>query len=69
MESLEAENRALRDQIEEMEKNAPDMAKLDKHFRILEDDKRKFEDYNQNVQGSSIWSRSARFSASKDSIS
>lgn len=51
MESLEAENRALRDQIEEMEKNAPDMAKLDKHFRILEDDKRKFEDYNQNVQG------------------
>ncbi|PWY87842.1 HEC/Ndc80p family protein [Aspergillus sclerotioniger CBS 115572] len=51
MEALEAENRALRDQIEEMEKNAPDMAKLDKHFRILEDDKRKFEDYNQNVQG------------------
>ncbi|PWY92614.1 hypothetical protein BO70DRAFT_327883 [Aspergillus heteromorphus CBS 117.55] len=51
MEALEAENRTLRDQIEEMEKNAPDMAKLDKHFRILEDDKRKFEDYNQNVQG------------------
>lgn len=48
---LEAENRALRDQIEEMESNAPDMAKLDKHFRILEDDKRKFEDYNQNVEG------------------
>ncbi|BDD56848.1 kinetochore-associated Ndc80 complex subunit ndc80 [Monascus purpureus] len=51
MEALEAENRALRDQLEEMQKNAPDMAKLDKHFRILEDDKRKFEDYNQNVQG------------------
>ncbi|KAL4896914.1 HEC/Ndc80p family-domain-containing protein [Aspergillus ambiguus] len=51
MEVLEAENRSLRDQIEELEKNAPDMAKLDKHFRILEDDKRKFEDYNQNVQG------------------
>ncbi|OXV06125.1 hypothetical protein Egran_06109 [Elaphomyces granulatus] len=51
MEVLEAENRALRDQIEELEKNAPDIAKLDKHFRILEDDKRKFEDYNQNVQG------------------
>ncbi|KAH2008341.1 kinetochore-associated Ndc80 complex subunit ndc80 [Aspergillus fumigatus] len=51
MQVLEAENRALRDQIEELEKNAPDMAKLDKHFRILEDDKRKFEDYNQNVQG------------------
>lgn len=51
MEALEAENRNLREQIEEMEKNAPDMAKLDKHFRILEDDKRKFEDYNQNVKG------------------
>lgn len=51
LESLEAENRSLREQIEELEKNAPDMAKLDKHFRILEDDKRKFEDYNQNVKG------------------
>jgi kinetochore protein NDC80 len=51
MQVLEAENRALRDQIEELEKNAPDVAKLDKHFRILEDDKRKFEDYNQNVEG------------------
>ena len=51
MQALEAENRSLRDQIVEMEKSAPDMAKLDKHFRILEDDKRKFEDYIQNVQG------------------
>ncbi|KAJ5584527.1 uncharacterized protein N7459_004327 [Penicillium hispanicum] len=51
MEALEAENQALREQMEELEKNAPDMVKLDKHFRILEDDKRKFEDYNQNVQG------------------
>jgi kinetochore protein NDC80 len=51
MQVLEAENRALRDQTEELEKSAPDMAKLEKHFRILEDDKRKFEDYNQNVQG------------------
>ncbi|KAJ5434224.1 hypothetical protein N7491_004819 [Penicillium cf. griseofulvum] len=51
MEALEVENRALRDQIEEVEKSAPDIAKLDKHFRILEDDKRKFEDYNQNVKG------------------
>ncbi|KAK2783795.1 kinetochore-associated Ndc80 complex subunit ndc80 [Emmonsiellopsis sp. PD_33] len=51
MQDLEAENRDLRDQIEEMEKSAPDMAKLEKHFRILEDDKRKFEDYNQNVEG------------------
>ncbi|EAS32540.3 HEC/Ndc80p family protein [Coccidioides immitis RS] len=51
MQTLEAENRALRDQIEELEKSAPDMAKLEKHFKILEEDKRKFEDYNQNVQG------------------
>ncbi|WEW55050.1 kinetochore-associated Ndc80 complex subunit ndc80 [Emydomyces testavorans] len=51
MHALEEENRALRDQIEELEKNAPDMAKLEKHFKILEDDKKKFEDYNQNVQG------------------
>lgn len=51
MQVLEADNRALRDQIEELEKVAPDIAKLDKHFRILEGDKRKFEDYNQNVQG------------------
>lgn len=51
MQVLDAENRSLRDQIEELEKNAPDMAKLDKQFRILEDDKRKFEDYIQNVQG------------------
>lgn len=51
MDALEAENQNLREQIEELEKNAPDMAKLDKHFRILEDDKRKFEDYNQNVKG------------------
>ncbi|KAL4873416.1 putative kinetochore protein ndc80 [Aspergillus spectabilis] len=51
MQVLDAENRALRDQIEELEKNAPNMAKLDKQFSILEDDKRKFEDYIQNVQG------------------
>lgn len=51
MQSLEAENRAVRDQIEEMEKSAPDVAKLDQHFRILEDDKRKFEDYNHNIEG------------------
>lgn len=48
---LEAENKALKDQIEDFEKNAPDVAKLDRHFEILEDDKRKFENYNQNVQG------------------
>lgn len=46
----DAEHEALKAQIEEVEKSAPDIAKLDKHFKILEDDKRKFEDYNSNVQ-------------------
>lgn len=48
---LEAEHKALQVQVEELEKSAPDVAKLDKHFRILEDDKRKFEEYNTNVEG------------------
>ncbi|EEQ27843.1 kinetochore-associated Ndc80 complex subunit ndc80 [Microsporum canis] len=51
LQALEEENRSLRDQLEELEKNAPDIAKLEKHFKILEDDKKKFEDYNDNVQG------------------
>ncbi|KAF3491513.1 uncharacterized protein GIQ15_01030 [Arthroderma uncinatum] len=51
LQALEEENRSLRDQLEELEKNAPDIAKLEKHFKILEDDKKKFEDYNENVQG------------------
>lgn len=51
MRALEEENQSLRNQIEELERNTPDMAKLEKHFRILEDDKQKFEDYNENVQG------------------
>ena len=51
MKILEAENEALRQQIAEAEAGAPDVAKLEKHFRILEDDKRKFEEYNTNVEG------------------
>ncbi|OJJ51483.1 hypothetical protein ASPZODRAFT_12304 [Penicilliopsis zonata CBS 506.65] len=51
MQALEAENRALRDQLEELEKNAPNMAKLDKDFKILEGDQKKFEDYNRNIEG------------------
>ena len=46
----EAENEALKNQIQQLEKSAPDIAKQDHHFKILEDDKRKFEDYNTNVQ-------------------
>ena len=51
MKILEAENTSLRHKIEEAEKGAPDLAKLEKHFEILEDDKRKFEDYNTNMNG------------------
>ena len=51
MKILEAEHEALCRQVEEAEKNTPDLAKLEKHFQILEDDKRKFEDYNTNVEG------------------
>ena len=51
MKILEAAHEALCRQIEEAEKNTPDLAKLEKHFQILEDDKRKFEDYNANVEG------------------
>jgi kinetochore protein NDC80 len=46
----EAEHESLKAQVEEFERNAPDIAKLDKHFKILEDDKKKFEEYNLNVQ-------------------
>lgn len=51
MRMLEAENAVLKQQIAEAEAGAPDLAKLEKHFKILEDDKRKFEEYNSNVEG------------------
>ncbi|PLN79880.1 HEC/Ndc80p family-domain-containing protein [Aspergillus taichungensis] len=51
MQTLEAHNRSLRDEVEAMEKSAPDLAKLDKLFRVMEGDRGKFEEYNQNVQG------------------
>lgn len=51
MQMSEAEHTALSKQIEEAERGAPDLAKLEKHFQILEDDKRKFEDYNASVEG------------------
>lgn len=47
---LEGEHEDLKQRIEEAEKGAPDLAKLEKHFKILEDDKRKFEEYNRNVE-------------------
>ncbi|KAI4095448.1 MAG: hypothetical protein LQ339_007228 [Xanthoria mediterranea] len=45
MKVLEAENESLRQQIEEAERDAPDITKLDNVFNILEGDIKKFEDY------------------------
>lgn len=50
LKALEEENQKLRAQIEEVEKEMPDIAKLDKYFKTLEDDKKIFEDYNANVK-------------------
>ncbi len=46
----EAEHEALKAQIDEFERNAPDVAKLDHYFKILGEDKKKFEEYNANVE-------------------
>ena len=43
---IEAENEALRKQIEEIERNTPDVTKLDEIHKILKSDVTKFEDYN-----------------------
>ncbi|KAL8719970.1 MAG: hypothetical protein Q9181_007984 [Wetmoreana brouardii] len=48
---LEAENASLRKQIEEAERGAPDIAKLDNHFNILQDDTQKFEAYISTIEG------------------
>lgn len=44
---LEAESARLQKEIEELEKSTPDPAVLDNHFKIMEEDKVKFEEYNQ----------------------
>ncbi|KAK4166467.1 putative kinetochore protein ndc80 [Cladorrhinum sp. PSN259] len=46
LEMLEAENARLLKEIEELEKSTPDPAVLDNHFKIMEEDKAKFEEYN-----------------------
>ncbi|KAL7929055.1 HEC/Ndc80p family domain-containing protein [Trichoderma chlorosporum] len=47
LEMLEAENERLSKEIEELEKSTPDPAVLDNHFKIMEEDRVKFEDYNE----------------------
>jgi kinetochore protein NDC80 len=46
LEMLEAENARLQKEIEDLEKSMPDPAVLDDHFKIMEEDKIKFEEYN-----------------------
>lgn len=46
LEMLEAENSRLQKEIEDLEKSTPDPALLDDHFKIMEEDKVKFEEYN-----------------------
>lgn len=47
---LEAENKALQDQIDDLQKSAPRIAKLDEQIRILEEDRVKFEQYNASIE-------------------
>ncbi|KAI8965075.1 HEC/Ndc80p family-domain-containing protein [Daldinia sp. FL1419] len=46
LEMLEAENARLLKEIEDLEKSTPDPRILDNHFKIMEEDKVKFEEYN-----------------------
>ncbi|KAI0887937.1 HEC/Ndc80p family-domain-containing protein [Annulohypoxylon maeteangense] len=46
LEMLEAENARLLKDIEDLEKSTPDPRVLDNHFKIMEEDKIKFEEYN-----------------------
>ena len=47
---LEAESKALQDQIDELAKSAPKLAKLDETIAVLEEDRKKFESYNQSME-------------------
>lgn len=46
LDMLKAENARLLQEIEDMEKATPDPRVLDDHFKIMEEDKTKFEEYN-----------------------
>lgn len=47
---LEAESKKLQDQIDELGKSQPKLAKLEETIRILAEDEGKFEKYNQSVE-------------------
>lgn len=48
---LEAESKSLQDQIDELSKDAPRLAKLDEQIKVLEEDRVKFENYNSSIEG------------------
>jgi kinetochore protein NDC80 len=48
--ALEEESKQLQEQIDELAKSAPKLAKLDEIIKVLEDDRGKFEAYNQNIE-------------------
>ncbi|KAK3708638.1 kinetochore-associated Ndc80 complex subunit ndc80 [Vermiconidia calcicola] len=48
--ALEAESKALQEQIDELSKSAPKLAKLDETIKVLEEDRVKFENYNQSME-------------------
>ena len=50
---LEAEHKALQDQIDELSQSGARIAQLDEQNTILEEDKVKFEEYNDRMQGKS----------------
>lgn len=49
LQMLEAEHKKLRDEIEEIAKTTPDIESLDKNFKILQEDKIKFEGYDEKM--------------------
>ncbi|KAK4199738.1 putative kinetochore protein ndc-80 [Triangularia verruculosa] len=49
LEMLETEHARLQKEIEELEKSTPDPAVLDNHFKIMQEDRAKFEEYNTLV--------------------
>lgn len=50
LDMLEAENAKLQQEIEDLEKSTPDPRVLDDNFKIMEEDKMKFEEYNALAQ-------------------
>lgn len=49
--TLEAESKALQEQIDELGKSQPKLAKLEETIKVLEEDRVKFENYNQSMEG------------------